>query len=267
MVSVERIRDRVDAVAQLVEDGVVRHDLRERLGAIRDLERLLGKISAGQANPRDLGSLRASLRELPAWREIVERQGDAALVRLFGPIDCVPELQAVLDAALVDEPPVDLEEGGAIRPGYHAHLDELQRLSTSGRDIIAQLEQQERRRTGIGSLKIRYNRVFGYYIEVTKANLHLVPTDYRRKQTTANAERFETAELKAQEEAVLTAQEERVALERQLFGELVERVRQDADRILRSSRAAFGERCARLALAEIAAQTATAARWSTRVSR
>jgi DNA mismatch repair protein MutS len=233
LVSVERIRERVDAVSHLVEDGVARHDLRERLSTIRDLERLLGKISAGQANPRDLGALRASLRELPAWREVVERQADGALPRLVGPIDCVSELVAVLDAAFVDEPPTDLDEGGAIRPGYHARLDELQRLSTSGRDIIAQLEQQERRRTGIGSLKIRYNRVFGYYIEVTKPNLHLVPQDYRRKQTTANAERFETAELKAQEEAVLTAQEERVALEQRLFDELVERVRQDADRILR----------------------------------
>ncbi|HSA23656.1 MAG TPA: DNA mismatch repair protein MutS, partial [Myxococcota bacterium] len=173
---------RLDAVEQLVQDGVGRRDLRQALSGIRDLERLLSKASVGQASARDLGALRDSLGRLPAWADCVLQGGEERpLAGLLGAVranqQALEGLHAELDRALVDAPPLDLAEGGAIRPGWDARLDELVRLASSGRDFIAELEARERARTGIGSLKIRYNRVFGYYIEVTRANLDKVPAD------------------------------------------------------------------------------------------
>jgi DNA mismatch repair protein MutS len=231
-VSIEGVARRADAVEQLVAEGVQRLDLRDCLTGFRDLERLLAKTSVGQANPRDLGVLRDSLGRLPAWRELVAAGDDSALERLLGEQDLLEDLHAEMDRLLTDEPPADLNTGGAIRPGNDSKLDELVEMATSGRDFIARLEQQERSNTGISSLKIKFNRVFGYYIEVTKPNLHLVPEHYRRKQTTANAERYETDELKLKEDQILSAQENRLVLERTLVAELVERVRADGERIL-----------------------------------
>jgi len=224
------INRRLDAVEQLVSDAVLRSDLRAHLSGVRDLERLLAKVAVGQANPRDLGVLRDSLQALPDWAALVA--GDKPLGAMIGGIDLLQDLNEALNAALVDEPPVDLSAGGAVRSGFNAELDHLVELATSGRKFIADLEQQEKERTGISSLKIRFNKVFGYYIEVTKPNLHLVPEHYHRKQTTANAERYETDELKKQEEAILRAQEDRVALENQIISGLMERVRESARRIL-----------------------------------
>jgi len=226
------IHERHNAVQQLVEDQVLRSDLEGQLGEIRDLERLLAKISVGQANPRDLGVLRDSLKILPEWAALVAYP-DFPLGQLIGRVDVVEDLFQYLNTVLVESPPVSLDEGGAIRPGFSRALDQLVDLSTRGRDFIARLEQEERKKTGIGSLKIRFNRVFGYYIEVTKPNLALVPAHYRRKQTTANAERFETEELKQQEEAILRAQEDRVQLEREIVAQILEKIRAEAARILR----------------------------------
>jgi DNA mismatch repair protein MutS len=254
----EAIGRRLDAVEQLVEDGVQRHDLRAVLGGIRDLERLLAKASVGQASARDLGALRDSLAKLPAWAEAVLRPGgERPLARLLGPVqetlEALAGLHTELDRTLVDAPPVDLVEGGAIRPGCSARLDELVRLASSGRDFIAELEARERARTGIGSLKIRYNRVFGYFIEVTRPNLHLVPADYRRKQTTAHAERFETEELGRWERQVVTAHEDRVALERELVAGLVQTVRAAAAPVLQGASLVAGSDVL-AALAELAAE-------------
>jgi DNA mismatch repair protein MutS len=197
---------------------------------VRDLERLLAKVAVGQATPRDLGVLRDSLQALPDWAALVA--GDKPLGALIGSIDQLEDLSEALNSALVDEPPVDLSAGGAVRPGFNTELDRLVELATSGRKFIADLEQQEKQRTGIASLKIRFNKVFGYYIEVTKPNLHLVPENYRRKQTTANAERYETDELKKQEDEILRAQGDRVALENEIITGLMDRVREGAQRIL-----------------------------------
>jgi len=225
-----RINRRLDAVEQLVSDAVLRSDLRAHLSGVRDLERLLAKVAVGQANPRDLGVLRDSMQALPDWAALVA--GDQPLGAMIGAVDLLEDLSEALKAALVDEPPVDLSAGGAIRPGFNAELDHLVELATSGRKFIADLERQEKEQTGIASLKIRFNKVFGYYIEVTKPNLHLVPEHYRRKQTTANAERYETDELKKQEEAILRAQDDRVALENEIITGLMDRVRAGAQRVL-----------------------------------
>ena len=233
LVAVERITARHDAVEQLTKDSVLGVDLAECLARIRDLERLSAKISVGQASPRDLGKLRDSLGALPGWAGLVSAKADESLARLVGEIDLVEDLFARLDAALIDEPPVDADAGGAIRAGYDTELDELIDLAKSGRAFIAELEKSEREATGISSLKIRYNKVFGYYIEVTKPNLHLVPGHYRRKQTTANAERYETDELKEKEEAILGAQENSLGLEKKIIASLADEVRSRAARIQR----------------------------------
>jgi DNA mismatch repair protein MutS len=235
LLSPERIGERLDALEQLLTDAVRRADILARLKEIRDLERLLGKAAVGRATPRDLGLLRDSLMCLPAWAELVS-DDQAALGRLIGEIDILKDLFKKLDAALAEEPPADAGEGGAIRSGYDAHLDELRDMASSGRSYIAGLEQQERKATGIASLKIRYNRVFGYFIEVTKPNLHLVPEHYGRKQTTANAERFETDELKQKEEQILGAQDESLALEKEIIASLTERVSKESQRILTVAR-------------------------------
>jgi DNA mismatch repair protein MutS len=237
LLSVERIRRRADAVEQLVDDAVLRGDLRDCLAGVRDIERLLAKTTVGRATPRDLGALRDSLRRLPDWAALIRaRGGQTPLALLLGELDLLDDLLAELDASLVEEPPADTSAGGAIRQGRDARLDELVGLATSGRDYVARLEQRERERTTIASLKVKYNKVFGYFIEVTKPNLHLVPDDYRRKQTTANAERYETEELKRLEDQILTAQEDRVALELDLIAELVERVRAAGERLLTAAR-------------------------------
>ncbi|HUU00516.1 MAG TPA: DNA mismatch repair protein MutS [Myxococcota bacterium] len=235
LLSPERIDERQNAVEQLLTDAVRRADILARLKEIRDLERLLGKVAVGRATPRDLGLLRDSFEALPSWSELVQG-GEGALGGLIGRVDVLEDLFQALSAALSEDPPADVGEGGAIRPGYDTHLDELREMASSGRSYIAGLEQQERATTGISSLKIRYNRVFGYFIEVTKPNLHLVPEHYRRKQTTANAERFETPELKQKEEQILGAQDESLALEKEMIASLAGRVSRESQRILAVAR-------------------------------
>jgi DNA mismatch repair protein MutS len=218
--SLPEIGARLDAVEELAAKGVVREELAVGLKEISDLERLCGKVSLGAGNARDLRALATSLAALPKIAQALEGCQAALLQGLCPSLRALPDLAELLGRAIVDEPPVVLKEGGMIRPGFHAELDELVALSTSGRDVLLQIETRERERTGIGSLKVRYNKVFGYYLEVTRANLHLVPDDYVRRQTTVGAERFVTAELKEYEEKVLTAEEKRAALELQLFEEL-----------------------------------------------
>jgi DNA mismatch repair protein MutS len=233
----DEIRCRADAVECLFDQPVLRADLSDLLSSVRDLERLLSRVVVRQGTPRDLGVLRDSMAVLPGIGRLLNARELAALQHLCGPLDDLADIHAALAQALVDEPPLDLADGGAIRPGYRPELDRLVDLSRRGREIMGELEERERARTKISSLKVRYNRVFGYYIEVTRPNLHLVPPDYRRKQTTANAERFETEELKSIESDILTAQEQRAELERRLVEELTDRLRKEAVRIQATARA------------------------------
>ncbi|MCI0569317.1 MAG: DNA mismatch repair protein MutS [Myxococcaceae bacterium] len=218
------IHARLDAVEALVGRGVLREELTGVLRKVADVERLCGRIATGVGNARDLKALATSLLQLPTLAGLLGRVEAPLLRGLAGPMGELAGVSALLDRAVAEEPPAVLTEGGLIKPGYHAELDELVSLSTSGKDYLVRLEARERERTGISSLKVRYNKVFGYYLEVTRSNLHLVPGDYERKQTTVGAERFITPELKEYEEKVLTAEEKRCALEARLFAELCAQV-------------------------------------------
>ncbi|WP_310550398.1 DNA mismatch repair protein MutS [Paenibacillus glufosinatiresistens] len=215
------IERRLEAVDHLYHQFILREDLRLALKEIYDLERLTGRVAYGSANGRDLNALKLSLEQIPALKELCLSSGSATLREIGAAIDECADLREVIQAAIVDDPPVSVRDGGMIRPGYHERLDELRSASTSGKQWIAELEAQERRITGIKSLKIGYNKVFGYYIEVTRSNLGALPEGrYERKQTLANAERFVTPELKEKEALILEAQDKMTDLEYSLFSEL-----------------------------------------------
>jgi DNA mismatch repair protein MutS len=241
--SIERteIEKRLSAVEAMVRDLVAREELRRAMDGILDLERLLSRVTLEAANPRDLLTLSASLTKLPAVRSALARFQAERLRQLHAQCDELPDVRERIVTTLVDEPPLTLAEGGVIRGGVEAALDELRDLSRNSKQYIAQIEQRERQRTGIGSLKVKFNSVFGYYLEISKANLHLAPADYERKQTLVNAERFTTPELKEYEAKVLDAQEKIVEIERRLFAELRAAISAEAKRIRQTA----------LALAEI----------------
>ena len=223
------INARLDAVSSLRDDVERREQLRASLQRIYDLERLNGRIAAGQAGPRELWFLRVSLEKVP---EVISRlEGVVALDTVRSRIDPLEDVATTIGTALADDPPAQMRDGGVIRPGFDPTLDELVELATHGKDWILRLEARERERTGIGSLKVRYNRVFGYYIEVSKANLHAVPDDYIRKQTLANSERYYTPELKEFEEKVLNAETRRLSLEAEIFDAVRQEVASFASRI------------------------------------
>lgn len=224
LLKVSEIKARQNSVAEFLEKCAEREELRSYLDAVRDMERTLGKIGCNTANARDLLALKGSLEQLPSIKKILAL-GEAPLTEaLEQQIDGCQALYSELERALQPEPPFSTHEGGMIGDGYNQELDELKSVSREGKGFIAALQKKEIERTGINSLKIRYNSVFGYYIEITKANLHLAPADYIRKQTLVNAERFITPELKEYEEKVLHAEERIQALEYELFMALRERV-------------------------------------------
>ncbi len=233
VLSKEEIEGRLDAVLELVETTSLRSELKEQLGGVHDIERLVGRVTFGSANPRDLVALRQSLQHMPLIRETLGRANDGRLQALVAGVDSLPEIADLLDRSLVDEPPVSTREGGIIAQGYAAHLDELRRAAREGKTWIAAFEAKERERTGVRSLKVGFNRVFGYYIEITKANLASVPADYQRKQTLANSERYITPELKEKESLVLGAEDRAVQLEYDIFTDIRSQVSEAAARLLR----------------------------------
>jgi DNA mismatch repair protein MutS len=231
------ITARLDAVEELVRRTVWRDQVRTRLKRVQDLERLLARVNMGTATPRDLVAVRQSLAVVPEVKELL-REAEASLLQVLQEsLDELSDVRALLEAALVENPPATLGEGPTIRSGFHAELDELRALATDGKSYIAQLEQRERIRTGISSLKVRFNQVFGYFIEVSKANLHLVPPEYERKQTLVGAERFTTPELKEYEAKVLGAEERILQLERELFLKVREEVARATRRLQATARA------------------------------
>jgi DNA mismatch repair protein MutS len=235
LVEPEPIRRRLDAVEELLDRGDLREELTGRLKGIADLERLNGRIGMASAGGRDLRSLYDSLCHLPGLLESLSSLQSTLIDSLRQAIDPLEDLRGLIGRGIVESPPFSLREGGIIAPGYNAELDELRSISSEGKGFIARLEAQEKARTGISTLKIRYNRVFGYSIEVTKSNLASVPPDYVRRQTLANAERFITEELKNYEEKVLGAEERICELEYTLFQELREQVAGAAGRICRTA--------------------------------
>jgi len=214
---IDEINRRLDSVSELKERPSLRRDLKEVLKGIYDLERLNGRIALGRGNPRDLIALGNSLRNIPLLGSYLDNFTSPLIRDLCSKMDCIPELEELIFSAIEDEPPVNITDGGIIKRGYHSELDELRDISLNGKRALAALEAGEKERTGISSLKVRYNKVFGYYIEVTRANLSLVPDDYVRKQTLTNAERFITQELKEYESKILGAEERISNLEYSLF--------------------------------------------------
>jgi DNA mismatch repair protein MutS len=236
LVALERIQDRLDAVEDFAFRGTVRAKLRETLKTVHDVERLVARAALGTAGPRDLVSLRQSIAAVPRVRMLLD-EFQAPLVRsLVAELDDLADIRDALDRALVDEPPAVAREGGMVRDGVDPELDDLRGISRSGKQRIAEMEEAERARTGINSLKIRYNRVFGYYIEVSKSNLAAVPGDYHRKQTIAGGERFITPSLKDYEEKVLGADERIVEREVEIFDALRAQVAGEAPRIQDTAR-------------------------------
>jgi DNA mismatch repair protein MutS len=235
--SAPEIEARYEAVAEAHGYLLKREEIRRAFGGILDLERLLARISLDSAGPRDVRGLAASLARLPGVKMAVAAMNAARWRAVADQLDPLDDVTARIAKTLVAEPPLTLVDGGAIAAGVDAELDELRTISTSGRQAIAAIEDRERQRTGIGSLKVRYNSVFGYYIEITKVNLAMAPADYERKQTLVNAERFTTPELKEYERKILSAHDRSIEIEKRIFAELRKFVLESAGRIRRSSAA------------------------------
>lgn len=244
------INTRLDAVEELVGSLILREEIREYLSAVYDLERLAGKISYRTANPKDLLSLAASLSILPAIRTLLAECSSKELKELFEKMDPLEELCALIQEAVDPEAPVATKDGGLIRTGYHSEVDSLRRAKTEGKDWLAALEAREKERTGIKNLRIKFNRVFGYYLEVTNSFKELVPPEWIRKQTLANAERYTTQELKELEDKILNAEDRLTALEYELFVQIRETAAEEVSRIQRTAKAvARLDVCASLAYA------------------
>jgi DNA mismatch repair protein MutS len=253
LLDLARIGARLDAVEELVRSAVLRDALAEALRPVADAERLLSRLALGQGNARDLRQLQGTLAALPALADLLAGTGAALLREAAAGMRGLEDLAGQLDRAIAESPPAALDEGGLIRRGWSEELDALVAISDDGKGFIARLEADERARTGIASLKVKYNGVFGYFIEVTKANLHLVPPDYERRQTTVGGERFVTPALRRYEEQVLGAEEKRCALERRLFDEVRAAVLARAG-ALRTAAGAAADADALLALARVAAE-------------
>lgn len=222
LMDVNEIKRRQDTIGALLKERINREDMQERLEGFYDLERIIAKVSMFSANPRDLVALKDSLKKIPAIKDLLQHFNESLLKEIYDGLDDLKEVTELIDSAIVDEPPINYKEGGFIRSGYNQELDEIRNLRRSGKEWITSFEREEKERTGIASLKVRYNKVFGYYIEVTKANLSSVPDSYIRKQTLVNAERFITPDLKEYEDKVLRAQERIVSLEQALFQDVRE---------------------------------------------
>jgi DNA mismatch repair protein MutS len=250
-ISLTEVEARLDAVAELKSRTIAREEIRKQLEGILDLERLTSRVTLGIATPRDLLALRGSLERIPALRSLLVAEPGAAgqddastvpnsaerLAKLRERSDEMADVRDLIARGIADDPPAMANDAGVIRRDFNAELDELRDIMKQGRQIIASMEERERKRTGITSLKIRYNQIFGYYIEVSKPNLALVPADYERKQTLVNAERFTSSELKEYERKVLSAEERVLEIERRLYSEIRESIAREAGRLRRAAAA------------------------------
>lgn len=228
---------RLDAVEELKEQAISREEIREYLSPVYDLERLLTKITYGTANPRDLTAFKTSLEMLPPVRYLLEEMQSGLLKEIYQDMDSLEDLCTLLKSAIRDEPPIAMKEGNIIRDGYNEEVDKLRRAKSDGKDWLAKLENEEREKTGIKNLKIKYNKVFGYYLEVTNSYKLMVPDYYTRKQTLANAERYITPELKELEDMILGAEDKLYALEYELYCGVRDQIASQVERIQRTAKA------------------------------
>ncbi len=247
------INARLAAVAQLKAATILRDQLRTELAKVSDLERLIARVSLGRATARDLVALKTSCARLPRIKELLSDATAPLLEVLHENLDELTDIRDLIDKAIVEDPPAVITEGGFIRAGYDVELDELREIANSSKSIIARIESRERERTGIGSLKVRFNNVFGYFIEVSKSNLKNVPADYERRQTLSNAERYTTPELKEYEAKVLGAEERIAEIEQRLFGDIRQQVSAETRRV-QAAAAALALLDVLLSLAEVAAR-------------
>ncbi|MFB3764007.1 MAG: DNA mismatch repair protein MutS [Methanotrichaceae archaeon] len=224
LLSLDKIERRLDAVEELSKDAILRSTLLEELKGTADIERLIGRVSCGAATPKDLVILKSSLQKLPAILTALGSAGSKDLEDLRSRLNPLEEIVALIEKSITDDPPANLRDGSAIRDGFHEELDSIRSLLRDGKGWISRLENTEKKRTGIKSLKVGYTGVFGYYIEVSRPNLHLVPDNYMRKQTLANCERFITPELKEMEAKVISAQERSSALEHEIFDRVTSQI-------------------------------------------
>jgi len=225
------INSRLDSVKELKENPMFKGDLIDSLKKVYDIERIVGKISYGNANARDLISLKNSVKQLPNIKKILSNSNSTMLKELYNNLDELTDIYELIEEAIVEEPPIVIKEGGMIKQGYNSEIDEYKKASTEGKNWLIELEAKEKELTGIKMLKVGFNRVFGYYIEVTKSNINLVPDRYIRKQTLTNGERYITEELKELENKILGAEEKIVALEYNLFIEIRNKIASQLQRI------------------------------------
>ena len=251
LLTIDKIRERLDVVSELKDETILRTDLRNLLKGIRDLERINSKISLVTVNGRDLIQLKTSIKYLPKIKEQLGKLTSNPAQEIFSQLDELTDIYNLIEESITDDPPFTIREGGLIKEGYNNSLDEWRKMSKGGKGSIAGLEAKERKKTGINSLKVGFNKVFGYYIEVTRANLDLVPKDYIRKQTLVNAERYITQDLKEYESTVLEAEERQVELEFQLFNQIREHIAMETRRI-QNTASLVAELDVLLALAEVA---------------
>ncbi|MFZ5988437.1 MAG: DNA mismatch repair protein MutS [Bacillota bacterium] len=231
LINIHDINDRLGAVNELKEKFMVRTEIRELLKRVYDIERLMGKVILGSANCRDLISIKNSIGQVPYIKELLKDLGESLNVKNHDELDPLGDIYELIERSIIDEPPVSVKEGGIIKEGFNEEVDQLRSASTDGKKWIAALENSEREKTGIKSLKVGYNKVFGYFIEVTKSYYSQVPEDYIRKQTLANCERYITQELKEIEDTVLGAQDRLVELEYRIFVDIRNRVADEINRI------------------------------------
>ncbi|MGQ9617778.1 MAG: DNA mismatch repair protein MutS [Candidatus Aminicenantia bacterium] len=231
LISKREIENRLEAVEEFFSEPIKRREVRRILDGISDIERLLSKLALNVANPRDLIALKNSIAQLPKLKKTISDFRSELLKEKVSNWDSLEDIYQKIERTIIDDPPSIITEGGIIKDGFHPSIDELKKLSREAKEFIANLERKERERTGINSLKIKFNKVFGYSIEVTKPNLHLVPPDYIRKQTLVNAERFITLELKEWEEKILSAEERVKELEYEAFLIIREEIAKERERI------------------------------------
>jgi len=237
LIKQQDIEERLDAIEELNHNVITREEIREYLDAVYDLERLMGKVSYKSANPRDMIALKTSLKMLPHIRFLIQELVSPEWKQIYEDMDSLDDLAALIEAAIDEEPPLTIKEGGIIKPGYHEEVDRLRLAKTEGKNWLAALEQEEKERTGIKNLRIKFNRVFGYYLEVTNSYKELVPETWIRKQTLTNAERYTTPELKKMEEDILGAEDKLFSLEYDLFTEVREKIAEEVLRIQKTAKA------------------------------
>lgn len=235
LIDENEIESRLEAVKELKENVILRGELKDRLKGVYDIERLAGKISYGSANARELNSLKASSSKLPEIKQLLENTNSNMLKYLYANLDVLADINALVENAIVDDPPISIAEGGIIKLGYNPEIDKLKTAMTQGKTWLVELEAREREKTGIKGLKVGYNKVFGYFIEVTKSNLSLVPENYIRKQTLTGGERYITEELKELESQVLGAEEKVVSLEYNAFVEIRTKIKEQIERVQKSA--------------------------------